>query len=270
MFKKLFAYDFKDIFRRWWIFAAVCLGVNVIGAVALKLNNWLSGNAISAMITTLIMIAAFGGAAAICFFVPIAVGRNFSVSTLSDQGYLTLMLPVKRKDIYISKLVVAVTFMVMTGAVLALVGVIYTLINLGFSDTLEMISFIPVENAWRTVLNAALLLTAAALFTLAFAAFVLWIVAGYHLNLKRFGLKKVIVFAVLIYLALQILPLFFIGGTGLSPFSILWISADIVNADTRAVFDTLTLALLNAAGFTLFSAFRARTLFLLENKLDLI
>ena len=86
----------------------------------------------------------------------------------------------------------------MTDLVLVLVGLIYTLIYFGISDTKEIISYISVTDAWRAVLNGALLVSAAALFTLAFAAFVLWIVAGYHLNLKRFGLKKVIVFGVMI------------------------------------------------------------------------
>lgn len=133
MLKKLLKYDLRATFKYWWIAAASSLGLAVLCGIALNILELpqaqtsipLTIFSIFSIIITVIGVSAFLVAAEI--FVYARFYQNF----FSDEGYLTFTLPVKRSELLISKLLMALIVTLSTLAVIIIDAVIVALIRFG-------------------------------------------------------------------------------------------------------------------------------------------
>lgn len=133
MMKKLLKYDFRAIFKYWWIVALSSLGLSFIGGISLRIITNMPSDiedgrvfvfllAVLGMILTVIGISAFLISAEI--FVYVRLYKHF----FSDEGYLTFTLPVKRRDLLNSKIISGLVVNIATFAVVAAdIGIILTI-----------------------------------------------------------------------------------------------------------------------------------------------
>ena len=119
MFKKLLKYDLRAIWKLWLICAASALGASIIGGIALKMliSPKLDLPVLLQLICgfwvfiSIITISAFLIGAQVLIYV------RFYKHFFSDEGYLTFTLPVKRSTLYISKMVNAMIWNLLSGTV---------------------------------------------------------------------------------------------------------------------------------------------------------
>ena len=143
MMKKLLKYDFRAIFKYWWIVALSSLGLSFIGGISLRILTGMPSDiedgkvfvflfAMLGMILTVIGISAFLISAEI--FVYVRLYKHF----FSDEGYLTFTLPVKRRDLLNSKLISGLIVNIATFAVVAVDISIILFIGIDF-ETIQKI-----------------------------------------------------------------------------------------------------------------------------------
>lgn len=131
MLKKLMRYDFKSVFKLWWIGAVSTLALSVIGGF------------ISEIFTTerdipepIYVLAIFGailvyiGFIAFAIFSEILVYLRFYKNLYTDEGYLTFTLPAKRQSILNSKVFLGAVTSILTGIVLSIDSLIVSVISL--------------------------------------------------------------------------------------------------------------------------------------------
>lgn len=130
MLKKLMRYDFKSVFKLWWIGAVSTLALSVIGGF------------IAEIFTTerdipepIYILAIFGavlvyiGFIAFAIFSEILVYLRFYKNLYTDEGYLTFTLPAKRQSILNSKVFLGAVTSILTGIVLSIDSLIVTVIS---------------------------------------------------------------------------------------------------------------------------------------------
>ncbi len=136
MFNKVFKYDFKYVFRFWWIYAVSTLGVSVLSGLLLRYiigffnspNPTEIGGVIGALcilgfMATVFSIALLPAAASIgC---AVRYYKNF----FSDEGYLTFTLPVSRTTLLNSKIVNDIAFSVISLLILLIDALIIIFIG---------------------------------------------------------------------------------------------------------------------------------------------
>ncbi len=105
MFKKLLKYDFRALFKIWWIFAVIILSLSLISG--LLLSNSFNGYEGALISFFAVMFSGFTifGMFAFCISPLIISSIRFYKNLFSDEGYLTFTLPVKLKHIINSKLI---------------------------------------------------------------------------------------------------------------------------------------------------------------------
>lgn len=106
MLKKLLSYDFKAIFKFWWIGALTTLALSVVGAGCgsiLETERELPGSVI--IFATIGMVLVVLSIFAFIIFSELLVYVRFYKHLFTDEGYLTFTLPVKRHQILSSKLI---------------------------------------------------------------------------------------------------------------------------------------------------------------------
>lgn len=120
MFSKLLKYDFKSIWKIWWIAALSVLGMSVVGGIGLTdiiINadniDYFPFGIFGVMMTYMVFIA-FGIITTVLLFI------RFFKNFFTDEGYLTFTLPVKRSTLYWSKTVNAFIWYCFTGAIIIL------------------------------------------------------------------------------------------------------------------------------------------------------
>ena len=131
MLKKLMRYDFKSVFKLWWIGAVSTVALSVIGGF------------IAEIFTTerdipepIYILAIFGavlvyiGFIAFAIFSEILVYLRFYKNLYTDEGYLTFTLPAKRQSILNSKVFLGTVTSILTGIVLSIDSLIVTVISL--------------------------------------------------------------------------------------------------------------------------------------------
>lgn len=122
MLKKLSRYDFKAIFKYWWIGALTTFILAFIGAGCgsiLETERELPGSVlICATIGLVLIVLSF---MAFAIMTALLVYIRFYKHLFSDEGYLTFTLPVKRNQILASKL--------LSGSVATFLTAIVTAIN---------------------------------------------------------------------------------------------------------------------------------------------
>ena len=106
MLKKLLSYDFKAIFKYWWIGALTTLVLSFVGAgcgTILETEKELPGSVI--VFATIGMVLVVLSIFAFILFSELLVYVRFYKHLFTDEGYLTFTLPVKRHQILSSKLI---------------------------------------------------------------------------------------------------------------------------------------------------------------------
>lgn len=134
MFSKIFKYDFKYVFKIWWIFATVTLGLSCgAGAMIRGMINLASNDIDNFLFNFLTAMGLFMILMLLCLFpiVPVVVSLvRYYKNFYSDEGYLTFTLPVKRSSLLNSKILNFLLFEVMSGLVLVVDAVIILLVGI--------------------------------------------------------------------------------------------------------------------------------------------
>lgn len=116
MLRKLLKYDFKAMFKYWWIAALISILLSLIGGgcISLLQSDKVLPDAIN-IIAILILVLIIFGYAAFSFVTVILVFTRFYKNFYTDEGYLTFTLPVKRAQLLNSKLIMSTFAMFATG-----------------------------------------------------------------------------------------------------------------------------------------------------------
>lgn len=123
MLSKLIKYDFKALSRMLWPTMAAVVGATLIAALCFLFDSKTIENANGGLIQFLaamlaiIMVLAIIAAAFLVFFV---ICAHFYRNLMTDQGYLTFTLPVKTSEILWSKLITAMLWSIISGAIICL------------------------------------------------------------------------------------------------------------------------------------------------------
>lgn len=133
MLKKLLKYDFRFVFKYWWIAAATTLALSVVGSGCInifrssrELPGVIYAMAVLAMIIIVLSFAVFATLAIVMIF------ARFYKNFFTDEGYLTFTLPVKRSELLNSKLILSTATMLITG-IMIMVNTLVMFV-LGFAD----------------------------------------------------------------------------------------------------------------------------------------
>ncbi len=131
MLKKCLKYDFRSVFRLWWILAVSMLGASIIAGLGIRFFSqcmiWEDVPEGLMVLSTFVMIGSI--------FCLIAVVMGMTVSFIlvfwrmythfyTDEGYLTFTLPVKRSTLYLSKVIMGTLLQTATVLVLV-VGILF-------------------------------------------------------------------------------------------------------------------------------------------------
>lgn len=131
MLKKLMRYDFKSVFKLWWIGAVSTLALSIIGGFIAEIFT--TERDIPEPIYVLAIFGAvlvYIGFIAFAIFSEILVYLRFYKNLYTDEGYLTFTLPAKRQSILNSKVFLGAVTSILTGIVLGIDSLIVTVISL--------------------------------------------------------------------------------------------------------------------------------------------
>ncbi len=141
MLKKLLKYDFRALFKYWWLVAISSVGIAVVAGFAFRVVQELSNKqelttleGWMLIFSSLGMILGFMGLVAFLVAAEIFIYIRLYKHFFSDEGYLTFTLPVKRRDLLASKLISG--FAVNLATVLVLIAdiFIFLLVSIDFED----------------------------------------------------------------------------------------------------------------------------------------
>lgn len=143
MLKKLLKYDFKYIFKLWWIGAVVSVALSLLGGGCIRLLD--SERELPVVVTTvaiLLMVLVVFSFIAFSLLATILVFIRFYKNFFSDEGYLTFTLPAKTSTLLHSKLITSVAAVSITSIMLVmnvlLMITVGTDVNV-FSEILDLI-----------------------------------------------------------------------------------------------------------------------------------
>ena len=135
MLKKLLKYDFKAVFRYWWIAALSSVALAFAGGWSISVfTNEKELPTVIYVLAILVAIIAILGLVAFSILTVIFVYSRFYKNFFTDEGYLTFTLPVKRSQLLNSKLITSIVIGSLTGFVI-IVDVIIALC-VGMPDVL--------------------------------------------------------------------------------------------------------------------------------------
>lgn len=133
MLSKLLKYDFKSVFKYWWIAAVSSLALSILGGGCItligsdrELPSIVYGTAIFALVIIILSIAVFSVLSLILILV------RFYKNFFTDEGYLTFTLPVRRSQLLNSKLIMSTSSMIIT-FIICVVDILAMLL-IGFAD----------------------------------------------------------------------------------------------------------------------------------------
>ncbi len=119
MLKKLLRYDFKAVFKYWWIVALSSVVLALAGGWSISIfGSEKDLPIILTVVATIVAIVAVMGAVAFSFITVIFVYTRFYKNFFTDEGYLTFTLPVKRGQLLNSKIITSVVASSLTGFVI--------------------------------------------------------------------------------------------------------------------------------------------------------
>ncbi len=107
MFRKILKYDLLSVWKLWWLLAVSVLGLSFIAAFVLRfVITYIENDNLFLLVLLGILflfvsaIAIFGSVVVTQILTYYRYYKNF----FTDEGYLTFTLPVKRRQLYLSKL----------------------------------------------------------------------------------------------------------------------------------------------------------------------
>lgn len=158
MFNKVFKYDFKFVFRFWWIFALITLGLSAAGGFLVRSLAAMAEAEIENFLATFLgVLGIMGVIIALCVFPFVGTVANlvrYYKNFFSDEGYLTFTLPVSRATLLNSKVLCAFLFNLMSTVILILDLFLFLMIGVGniFPDFQEVFAGIPrIWTTWLTI-----------------------------------------------------------------------------------------------------------------------
>ena len=130
MLRKLMKYDFKTVFKLWWIGAVTTFALSFAGGflgeffvTEREIPEPILVVAIFGLVLVYIGFLAFG------IFGDILVYLRYYKNLFTDEGYLTFTLPVKRQSILNSKIFLGLSTSVLSSTVITIDTIIVTLIS---------------------------------------------------------------------------------------------------------------------------------------------
>ena len=129
MLKKLLKYDFKAIFKYWWIAAVINLLLSVYGGFIQLIENY--NQVLADTLASLIGLSTF---MVNCSYVALLIVTlvllfiRFYQNFFTDEGYLTFTLPVSRSQLLNSK--------VIAGMSMLMLSVVVCLVNSAIKNTI--------------------------------------------------------------------------------------------------------------------------------------
>ena len=194
---------------------------------------------------------------------------NYVKGFFGSRGYLTFMLPVKRKTLYYSKLVSAFIYAALNASVLTVVGVIFLFVlEIDKISTLpEIFEFVLSGNPILVVTECFLLFNIIVFGEYAAITLIFEIITEFNLAVKPGGAKKIAgtIVATVVSAYVFIIVLFFSFIQDVYSYNIL----NDLSSGMRNFHDVASLTAVAAALLALGSVFMARSLYLIENKLNL-
>ncbi|MBR2043326.1 MAG: hypothetical protein IJ946_03200 [Clostridia bacterium] len=138
MLKKCFKYDFKSVFKIWWIAAVTVLGLSVPAGIAYESLREHFKDPARRFIWENSAVGAFWfSVMAILILTSVLVAVRFYINFFSDEGYLTFTLPVKRSTLLFSKILSGFVFYALTALVvvvsLAVIGLFVPAVGESYS-----------------------------------------------------------------------------------------------------------------------------------------
>ncbi len=131
MLKKCLKYDFRSVFRLWWILAVSMLGAAVIAGLGIR---FFSQCTVTPDVPDgLLVLSSFVMIGSMFCLIAMIMGMTVSFILVfwrmythfyTDEGYLTFTLPVKRSTLYLSKVIMGTLLQAATILVL-LVGILF-------------------------------------------------------------------------------------------------------------------------------------------------
>lgn len=140
MLKKLLKYDFKSVFKYWWITAISSFAVSIMGGLCIIILD--SEKKMPTVLPVIAGIGVFVAIMGICAFwisAIIFIYTRFYKNLFTDEGYLTFTLPVKHSALLNSKLIMNI----ITSVVSAFVFIfdIFTMLLIGFNKQIFTLEF---------------------------------------------------------------------------------------------------------------------------------
>lgn len=133
MLKKLLKYDFKSVFKFWWIAALTAFALSFVGGGCISILNLdrelppiVYPFTTIGLILVIISFVVFSILSVILVFV------RFYKNFFTDEGYLTFTLPVTRMQLLNSKLIMSVSTMLLT-SIVCIINFL-TMLCVGLSD----------------------------------------------------------------------------------------------------------------------------------------
>ena len=112
MLKKCLKYDFRSVFRLWWIMAVSMLGAAVVAGLGIRFFSQCAAS--PDVPEGLLVLSSFTMIGSMFCLMAMVMGMTVSFILVfwrmythfyTDEGYLTFTLPVKRSTLYLSKVI---------------------------------------------------------------------------------------------------------------------------------------------------------------------
>lgn len=157
MLSKLNKYENKHLYRAIFPIGIGVILVSILGSLLMKLNlsvgDWMNGNAVGANIIQSMATMFFGfsifAIVSANFIAIFMIMQRYYKNLFTDEGYLTFTLPVKTREIILSKLICGILWEIFTMAC-TLIGVLIIAI---FGSSKSFINH-NVINAIKEMFNA--------------------------------------------------------------------------------------------------------------------
>ncbi len=133
MLRKLLNYDFKAVFKYWWIAAVSSVALAFVGGTCWSIL--VSGRVLPTVVdvvSVLGIILTVLGFAAFSILSAVLVYVRFYKNFFTDEGYLTFTLPVKRAQLLNSKLIMSTLTMIATCVIL--LADVFTMICIAYAQ----------------------------------------------------------------------------------------------------------------------------------------
>jgi hypothetical protein len=153
MLRKLLKYDFKSVFKYWWIAGLTSLALSVLGGFCIKIlvdansdTVTIQPPAVLTVSATLLLMLSIIAIVAFALISMILVYVRFFQNFFTDQAYLTFTLPVKRTTHLNSKLIL--------GTVTEIATMLVAMLNVGIMLVIGFAEQIFEEEFWKEFLEA--------------------------------------------------------------------------------------------------------------------